>query len=192
VPDPSTFISAISTFISAYPVFDGAAVAIVGVFGFTVLQSTIAHRRINGVKIPEDFGTDPSKADQRQRFWQHAMHEDGQFNDRLNFFLVFESILLGIVATLYAKSDNIDPTLWAMAMLGLVITLLWMNVQVYHKFYLDSFSARLEQFSEFAKTTEYDRKWFFDSTRHVLSYVIPLTVAFIWLGVIGVFLRIHF
>lgn len=186
------FFSALGTFISTYPLFDAAAGATLIALAVTVIQSVAAHQGIKDVGIPPDFGTNSTMRDERDRFWQHAMHEDGQFNDRLNFFLVFESVLLGVVAALYVKSGTVNLTLWAVAMLGLVITLLWMNIQVYHKYYLDSFSPRLEQFPEFGVTAEYDRKWRPDSTRHILSYIIPLAVALIWLGIIGVFLNIHF
>jgi hypothetical protein len=192
MPDLSAFVAAASTFISQYPLFVGSAVVILLVLGLTARQSANAHRRSTGVQIPTGFGTDPDMAEQRARFWQHAMHQDTQFNDRLNFFLVFESILLGIVAALYARSSNVDFMLWAIALLGLVITLLWMNVQVYQKYYLDSFSRRLEQLPEFAVTAEYNRKWRPGTARRILTYIIPLTVALIWLGIIGVFLKIHF
>ena len=36
-------------------------------------------------------------SDQINRLWEHGLHEDEVFNNRLNFFLVFESVLLGMV-----------------------------------------------------------------------------------------------
>ena len=39
--------------------------------------------------------------DEISRLWEHGLHEDKIFNERLNFFLVFESVLIGVVASLY-------------------------------------------------------------------------------------------
>ncbi len=35
--------------------------------------------------------------EQKNRLWQHKMNEEAMFNSRLNFFLVFESVLLSVV-----------------------------------------------------------------------------------------------
>ena len=34
---------------------------------------------------------------QVDRLWEHRLHLDSNFYNRLNFFLVFESVLIGIV-----------------------------------------------------------------------------------------------
>jgi hypothetical protein len=39
--------------------------------------------------------------EQKARLWKHKLHLDTTFYIRLNFFLVFESILLGFVGVLY-------------------------------------------------------------------------------------------
>lgn len=188
-------MSGVWAFITAHWLFSGAAAAIFVVFVITSVQSILAHRGSGKVsaEVEKNFGVDPDLKEQRDRFWQHAIHEDGQYNERLNFFLLFESVLLGVVAALYSKSNAVvDTTLWSVTILGLIITLLWMNIQAYHKYYLDTFSPRLEQLPEFKVTAAYNRKWKLHVTRSILSYVIPLAVALIWLFIIAVFQKVHF
>src|SRR4051794_23451209 len=55
--------------------------------------------------------------EQRARFWEHALHEDRNISDRQYFFLVFQSVLLGIVGALYTGSYVDRGTLRVFAVL---------------------------------------------------------------------------
>ena len=42
--------------------------------------------------------------DQAGCLWEHPLHVDNELYSRMNFFLVFESVLLGVVGMLYNKT----------------------------------------------------------------------------------------
>ncbi len=66
--------------------------------------------------------SDKPDRDQIDRLWQHGLHEDNIFNNRLNFFLVFESVLLGVVAMLFGTpTPNVD-VIRTIIILGIAIT----------------------------------------------------------------------
>ncbi|MES1241418.1 MAG: hypothetical protein ABUT39_07350, partial [Acidobacteriota bacterium] len=60
---------------------------------------------------------------QIDRLWQHGLHEDGIFNERLNFFLVFESVLLGVIGMLLDKETaSYGSIIILLIILGLAVT----------------------------------------------------------------------
>lgn len=75
-----------------------------------------------------EFSTDP---DEVNRIWQHGMHEERLFHDRMNFFSAMQVGLLGVFAILYNKepSPGVFVPLIAVA---LAFTLLWLMIQVRH------------------------------------------------------------
>jgi hypothetical protein len=177
----------VSAFVVAYPWFSGAVFLTILSLLITSAQSLVARARINHV----DIGKEMSEA-QQSRLWDHAIHEDKQYNDRLNFFLIFESVLLGVVGAIYAKETVSQSILIAIAGLGVIITLVWINIQAYHHFYLDSFNPRLlHAFAEFKKTVEYSRLWWPDWGRQLLSYGVPIAVAAIWLVILALVENVH-
>jgi hypothetical protein len=46
------------------------------------------------------------ETEQISRLWEHFWHLDNNFYNRLNFFLVFESVLLGVVGLLYSRPNG--------------------------------------------------------------------------------------
>jgi hypothetical protein len=72
-----------------------------------------------------------SHTDEINRMWQHGMHEEKLFYDRLNYFSAIQVGLLGVFAILYHK----EPSPWVFAPLtsaALVLALMWLRVQVRH------------------------------------------------------------
>jgi hypothetical protein len=70
-------------------------------------------------------------ADEVNRLWQHGMHEEKLFHERLNYFSAMQIGLLGVFAILYQK----EPALGVFVPLTAVawaFTLLWLVVQVRH------------------------------------------------------------
>ena len=47
-------------------------------------------------------------ADEVNRLWQHGMHEERLFHDRLNYFTALQVGLLGVFGILYNK----EPSVW--------------------------------------------------------------------------------
>ncbi len=50
-----------------------------------------------------DYDFQNLDSDQKKRLWEMTVHDDTMFNNRLNFFLVFESVLLSVVGLLYSS-----------------------------------------------------------------------------------------
>lgn len=75
--------------------------------------------------------TTPTNEDELNRLWQHGMHEERLFYDRLNYFSAIQVGLLGVFAILYNKesSPGVFVPLTAVA---LAFDLLWLWVQVRH------------------------------------------------------------
>jgi hypothetical protein len=74
---------------------------------------------------------DPARPDEVNRLWQHGMHEERLFHDRLNYFSAIQVGLLGVFAILYQKEPA--PGVFApLTAVGLAFTLLWLRVQVRH------------------------------------------------------------
>src|SRR5215218_5160294 len=73
----------------------------------------------------------PIGPDEVNRLWQHGMHEERLFHDRLNYFSAIQVGLLGVFAILYHKEPA--PGVFApLTAVGLAFTLLWLRVQVRH------------------------------------------------------------
>jgi hypothetical protein len=74
---------------------------------------------------------DPARPDEVNRLWQHGMHEERLFHDRLNYFSAIQVGLLGVFAILYHK-DPAPGVFVPLTVVGLAFTLLWLRVQVRH------------------------------------------------------------
>jgi hypothetical protein len=69
--------------------------------------------------------------DEVNRLWQHGMHEERLFHDRLNYFSAIQAGLLGVFAIMYNKERS--PWVFVpLTAVGLAFTLLWLWVQVRH------------------------------------------------------------
>lgn len=71
------------------------------------------------------------QTDEVNRLWQHGMHEERLFHDRLNYFTAMQVGLLGVFAILYNKESS--PGVFApLTAVALAFTLLWVWVQTRH------------------------------------------------------------
>ena len=124
-----------------------------------------------------------------RRLWEYKLQVDNEFYSRLNFFLIFESVLIGAVGALYSKTNQVMLVLRVIAFLGLCITLVWAYVQARHKYLLDAINALCrEKMPEYKATIEYfnKTKWPL-STRWLLAYVIPTLIVLVWVILIILF-----
>ncbi len=121
--------------------------------------------------------------DQLNRLWQHALHAQNRFDNRLNFFLIFESVLLGVVTALYSKSLSTNPMLITVICLGFFLTILWGYTQIREKFLFEVVEKRLEEevpeYKETLRRQELGR-WPFRSTP-ILTYGVPGLIAIVWI-----------
>ena len=92
--------------------------------------------------------------DEVNRLWQHGMHEERLFHDRLNYFSFLETGLLTICVIMYNKEPSIGFFL-PVAVVALLLTLLWLVIQVRHWAYVEHVHVRIRQLvPEYRATVE--------------------------------------
>jgi hypothetical protein len=69
--------------------------------------------------------------DEINRLWQHGIHEEKLFYDRLNYFSAIQVGLLGVFAILYNKEPAVGVFV-PLTVVALAFALLWLRVQVRH------------------------------------------------------------
>lgn len=95
-----------------------------------------------------------ASTDEVNRLWQHGMHEERLFHDRLNYFSFLETGLLTICVIMYNKEPSIGFFL-PVAVVALLLTLLWLIIQVRHWAYLEHVHVRIRQLvPEYRATVE--------------------------------------
>lgn len=115
--------------------------------------------------------------------FEHVLHEDTVFNERLNFFLIFESVIMGIVGVLYQKSTPSLPVIRTLIVLAIILTLVWGYVQARQKYILDCLVARsLKEIEDYRAVVEERKKvkWPIGNIA-LLSYTVPTVVIVLWL-----------
>ena len=122
-------------------------------------------------------------SDQINRLWQHAAHSQSRFDNRLNFFLVFESVLLGVVGVLYSRPSPAKVVLIALICLGFVLTAFWEYIQARERYLLNDLETQLKEVAPEYRETVMRReraRWPISSTA-LLAYGVPALVALIWI-----------
>jgi hypothetical protein len=122
--------------------------------------------------------------EERARLFQHGIHEEGVFYSRLNFFLLFESLLF---ASALSGFGNDGPPIEVTAVVcgvGFGGSVLWWYAQANKLVLLKTLEDRLvEGFDEFRESVGLaDRKrvvrvW---SANTVLTWAFPLLFAAAW------------
>ncbi len=127
----------------------------------------------------------PLDAEEINRLWQHGMHEERLFHDRLNYFSAIQVGLLGVFAILYQKEPS--PGLFApLTAVGLAFALLWLRVQVRHWRYCEHVNEQVKRaVPEYARTVAaFAAPGRRDglSIAGPLAYAVPLLFAAAWLA----------
>ena len=127
----------------------------------------------------------PIHSDEVNRLWQHGMHEERLFHDRLNYFSAMQIGLLGVFAILYQK----EPALAVFVPLTAVamsFTLLWLVVQVRHWRYCVHVNERIKRtVPEYARTiAAFAGPHRSDglSISRPLAFAVPLLFAAMWVS----------
>jgi amino acid permease len=126
--------------------------------------------------------------DQRNRLWEHGLHEDTIFYSMLNFFLVFESVLLGVVGLLYSKTISPEPVLKIISVLGLSVTLIWGYAQIRQRRYIKIISAQAQKVdSNYEALVQIRGKGIWSlSVMGLLAYAIPTLIFLVWIALLFV------
>ncbi|QDU29830.1 hypothetical protein ETAA8_49450 [Anatilimnocola aggregata] len=83
------------------------------------------------MSAPSDAPQPPTHPDEVNRLWQHGMHEERLFHDRLNYFSAMQIGLLGVFAIFYHK-DAAPAVFIPLTGVAVSFTLLWLWVQIRH------------------------------------------------------------
>jgi hypothetical protein len=93
----------------------------------------------------EDAAPKLLSPDEINRLWQHGMHEERLFHDRLNYFSFLETGLLTLCGIMYNKEPAIGFFL-PLAVVALLFTVLWLVIQTRHWAYCVHVNSRIRQF----------------------------------------------
>jgi len=132
------------------------------------------------LKLNDDFQNLDS--DQKKRIWEMTVQDDTMFNNRLNFFLVFESVLLSVVGLLYSSKFTPAKTVFiTIICLGIVLTVLWGYVQARQKHVYDTLASICKEvFPEYKMARATIGRWPLSAVM-LLTYVVPALVLLIWI-----------
>lgn len=131
----------------------------------------------------------PPSQDELNRLWQHALHEERLFHDRLNYFSVVEIGLLSVFAILYNK-DRPFGLLATLTGAALAFTLFWLILQYKHWRYCVFITSRLREFAPeyrsivdtyFGQSAADKRKTAFSFSKP-LSLAAPVLFALTWIA----------
>lgn len=120
----------------------------------------------------------PLSQDELNRLWQHALHEERLFHDRLNYFSVVEIGLLSAFAILYNK-DRPFGLLAPLTVAALAFTVFWFLLQYKHWRYCIFIYSRLRRnVPEYRETVDqYFGQTAADNSITAFSFSKPLSLA---------------
>jgi len=135
-----------------------------------------------------DSPNDPSPLpDEVNRLWQHGMHEERLFHDRLNYFTGIQVGLLGVFAILYNKDPVLAVSL-PLTGVALAFTILWFGIQIRHWKYCLHVNAQIKRLvPEYRRTVASfagpGREDGLSITRP-LAFAVPILFAVTWVAFI--------
>lgn len=120
----------------------------------------------------------PLSQDELNRLWQHALHEERLFHDRLNYFSVVEIGLLSAFAILYNKEKPFG-LLASLTVAALVFTVFWFLLQYKHLRYSIFIHSRVHKnVPEYRQTIDaYFGQTAADNSITAFSFSKPLSLA---------------
>src|SRR5205807_1999665 len=126
--------------------------------------------------------------DSRQidRLWEYRLHLINIFYNRLNFYLIFESVLLGIIGVLYSRPNPTTSVLRLLDFIGIAITIVWIYIMARQKYSLNILNKNMREvvpeYKVYREGIE-KVKWPF-STVSLEAYLIPAIIALLWIAII--------
>jgi len=112
------------------------------------------------------------------RLFQHGLHEESVFYNRLNFFLVFESLLFAVAVAGLSKQDATPVEIMRLIVgVGLFGSVVWLYAQVNKLVLLKTLEDRVEatcsEFKASIETANRRRVFKFWSANAVLTCTFP-------------------
>lgn len=142
----------------------------------------LLEKHAHGRELPE-FNRE-LEIEERGRLLQHAAHEEGIFYNRLNFFLVCESLLVGAIVTTYGATNRLPHSFVVTAsLIGASLTGLWFYAQYNKLLLMKVVEARLyDHLQEFRETITLLRfvRQRRGSANTLLAFSLPLLFAVAW------------
>lgn len=114
-----------------------------------------------------------------ERRWRHLLHEDTVFTNRVNFFLVAESMLFVSYGTIINALQPNIIVICTIAILGIIFTLAWMFVNGRQKYNLEKLKRKVEEVDPDYKDTRMGRAP--GSATLVLAYILPGATLIAWI-----------
>jgi hypothetical protein len=132
--------------------------------------------------VPNGPNSDERKVD---RLFQHGLHEEGVFYNRLNFFLVFESFVFAVAVTGLGKEGPPIAITRFICIVGVIISGVWWYAQVNKLVLLKALEDRIEascdEFKETIAVANKKRIFQVWSANGILAHVFPLLFVGAWL-----------
>lgn len=131
----------------------------------------------------------------RGRLWDHGKHAESVFLNQLNFFLIFESLLLGSVINGILVSQHVSgkPVLVSITIFGGFLTLFWLCIQYSQGYLFEKLKTRMEEHLPEYKETLKQRRGGGEILYKLIAFTnnlkfqaisIPGLVALAWLGLL--------
>jgi hypothetical protein len=131
----------------------------------------------------------PTIEEQIEKAWSYHAHADNIQTARVNFFLVAESMLVVSFATVVQADKPLGVFLrFAIVMLGMIYTAGWfvINLSIIQRmhFLRDTYLMKDRLYIEYWNAFKFFNKWS-DISGLFIIYVLPLSVLFFWLILLG-------
>lgn len=125
------------------------------------------------------------KPEELNRLFTHGIHEEGVFYNRLNFFLVFESLLFAAAIAGFSGKDAPPAAIIApLCIVGVVVSIVWWYAQVNKLVLLKTLEDRIKDaFDEFRETIWLaDQRRIFPiwSANLILAHTFPPLFVVVW------------
>lgn len=122
-----------------------------------------------------------SKKDSIERLWSWILHEDTLFANRINFFLVAESMFFAAFAALSISSTNNVKILLVVGIGGILLSLIWIYLS-YYQIYTTMRPIKrelAENLSEYLHVVE--KRSNLIGANHLLGFIVPSIFIIMWL-----------
>ncbi|MBX9583451.1 MAG: hypothetical protein K2X87_24380 [Gemmataceae bacterium] len=127
----------------------------------------------------------PPTPDELNRLWQHGLHEERLFHDRLNYFSALEIGLLSICGILYNKEPAVGFFL-PLTAVALLFSVLWLVIQTRHWRYCELVHERIaELVPEYRATIARFGRGTGLSLGKPLALAVPALFAGTWVAFLG-------